>query len=71
MFGQNRHPAPPYLFEGFEPDEQSSTALDNFKSAIITAYERALDDGISSSVALAAMLDMASTELMRTTHLNG
>jgi hypothetical protein len=71
MFGHNQQPAPQALFEGFNRDEQSSGALDNFKSALIIAYEQALDDGLSSSAALAAMLDMASTELKRTTHLNG
>jgi hypothetical protein len=71
MFGHNQQPVPSALFEGFSRDEQSSGALDNFKSALIVAYERALDEGISSGVALAAMLDMAATELKRSMHFNG
>lgn len=71
MFGHNRRPVHPALFEGFNRDEQSPEALDEFKSALIVAYEQALEEGISSCAALAAMLDLAAAELRRSTHLNG
>jgi hypothetical protein len=71
MFGHNRRPVSPALFEGFSGTEQSNEALDDFKSALIIAFEQALEDGISSSMALAAMLDLAAAELRRCNHLNG
>jgi hypothetical protein len=71
MFGHNRRPVPPALFEGFCKPDQSSEALDGFRSALIVAYEQALEDGISSSMALAAMLDLAAVELRRCNHFDG
>jgi hypothetical protein len=43
----------------------ASFAMDDFKSALIVAYEDALMNGISPSSALAAALDWASSELER------
>jgi hypothetical protein len=70
MFGHNWRPVPPALFEGFNRSEEASEALDDFKGALIIAYERALEEGLSSSAALAAMLDLAAAELRRCTQLS-
>jgi hypothetical protein len=45
--------------------QMASFAMDEFKSALIVAYEDALLNGISPSSALAATLDWASSELER------
>ena len=47
------------LFEDFEKDN-TSKAIDNFESALIAAYERALESGLAPGAALAAMLDWIS-----------
>jgi hypothetical protein len=39
--------------------------MDEFKSTLIVAYERALRSGLRPSVVLAALLDWASSELER------
>jgi hypothetical protein len=71
MFGDDRQFASPALFEDCKRDEASSEALDQFKSALIVAYEQALEDGMSSGTALAAMIDVMSIELKRCTKLAG
>jgi len=52
------------LFEDFEKDN-TSKAIDNFESALIAAYERALESGLAPGAALAAMLDWISSEFAR------
>jgi len=59
------------VFDEFQECDASSEALDEFKSAIIIAYERALEGGISSSAAFSAMLDLLAAELKRCVHFNG
>jgi hypothetical protein len=71
MFGHNRRLVPPDLFVGFDGDVPSPEALDEFKSALIIAYEQALEDGISASAAIAAMLDLMSAEFKRCVHIAG
>ncbi len=71
MFGHDKRLVPQAFFEDFEKKDISSDALDDFKSAVIVAYERALDEGISSGIALAAMLDLMSIELKRCVQLAG
>jgi hypothetical protein len=65
MLGHNRHPVPLALFEGFNKEDFSSEAVDKFKSALIIAYEQALESGISPGRALGAMLDWVSLEVKR------
>ena len=71
MFRDDRQFVPPALFEDCKRDEASPEALDELKSALIVAYEQALEDGMSSGTALAAMIDVMSTELKRCTKLAG
>jgi hypothetical protein len=71
MFGHDKRLIPQSFFEEFENNTPSSVALDEFKSTVIIAYERALDEGISSGAALAAMLDLMSVELKRCVQLAG
>ncbi len=59
----NRIPAPASLFEGFERVSYESTAMDEFKGSLAAAFEKALQDGIPPSAALAAVLDWAASEL--------
>jgi hypothetical protein len=65
MLGHNRQPVPLALFEGFEREDFSPEAVDEFKSALIVAYEQALESGISPGHALGAMLDWVSMEVRR------
>jgi hypothetical protein len=65
MFGHDKRLVPQAFFQDFENSDPPSGALDEFKSAVIIAYEQALEDGISSSLALAAMADLMSVELKR------
>ncbi len=69
MLGHNRQLVSLALFEGFEKEEISAEAVDDFKSALIVAYEQALQNGISPGYALATMLDWVSLEVRRYTRL--
>ncbi len=71
MLGHNRHPVPQALFEGFEKENSPNEAIDEFKSALIVAYEQAIESGISPGLALAAMLDWVSLEVRRYTCMPG
>ena len=50
-------------FEGLAEEPGLTEALDEFESAVIIAYETALQNGLSQAAALAALLEMASREL--------
>jgi hypothetical protein len=69
MLGHNRHLVPQTLFEGFEKENTSTDAIDDFKSALIVAYEQALENGMSPGSALGTMLDWAALEVKRYTRL--
>jgi hypothetical protein len=71
MLGHNRHPVPLALFEGFKKEDVADDVADDFKSALIIAYERALENGISPGFALGAMLDWISLELRRNAAFEG
>jgi hypothetical protein len=71
MFSHDRQFVPSAFFEDCKRDEASLEALDEFKSALIVAYEQALEDGMSSDTALAAMIDVVSIEIKRCTKLAG
>lgn len=71
MFGHDKRLVPKAFFQDFEKNDPLSGVLDEFKSAVIIAYERALDEGISSVSALAAMADLMSQELKRCEDLAG
>jgi hypothetical protein len=65
MLGHNRQSVPLALFEDFKREDTADEAADDFKSALIVAYERALESGISPGHALGAMLDWVSLEVRR------
>ena len=46
-------------------DWPNTRAMDEFESALIAAYEQALENGVSPHSALAVMLDLASVETQR------
>ena len=69
MLGHNRHSVPQALFEGFERENNPDDAIDEFRSAMIVAYEQALENGVSPGFALGAMLDWISLEVRRYTSL--
>ncbi len=71
MFGHDKRLVPQTFFKDSEKSDPLSGALDEFKSAVIIAYERALEEGISSVIALAAMADLISVELKRCEDLAG
>jgi hypothetical protein len=65
MLGRNEQAVPAALFQGFKKGRCSPEAIDQFRSTLITAYEQALQKGVSPSCALGAMLDLASAEFQR------
>jgi hypothetical protein len=69
MLGHNRHLVPQALFEGFERENTSAEAIDEFKSALIVVYEQALENGMSPGSVLGTMLDWAALEVKRYTRL--
>ncbi len=69
MLGYNQRLAPLTLFDGLKKEDASLEAIDEFKSALIIAYEQALKGGLTPSAALAAMLDWLSLEFKRSTSL--
>ncbi len=71
MFGNNRPPVSPAFLEYPKREQGSTEALEEFKGALITAYERALEEGVCSNIALATMLDLVSAELKRRIHFRG
>jgi hypothetical protein len=71
MFSHDRRFVPSALFDDYKRDETSTEALDEFKSALIVAYEQALEDRMSSGTALAAMIDVMSMGIKPCTKLAG
>jgi hypothetical protein len=65
MLRNNARAVPANLFEGFEKDSGGAEALAAFESALMVAYEQALDNGVCPSMVLAVMLDMAAREARR------
>jgi hypothetical protein len=53
------------LFEEFKAKDDTSKAIDAFKSRLIIAYEQAIADGVSPNAVLPAALDWLSVELKR------
>ncbi len=53
------------LLGDFQGGNASPAVIDEFKSALIVAYEQALESGISPAYALGAILDWASLEFKR------
>ncbi|MGO9483354.1 MAG: hypothetical protein ACLPX9_02045 [Rhodomicrobium sp.] len=66
MSARQRQKATAIVWETCESNLDLADPLDEFQSALIVAYEHALEQGISSSAALAVILDMASSEMQRT-----
>jgi hypothetical protein len=67
MFQDKTQLAPSALFDGFEQNDPAQEPVDSFRSELIIAYERALENGISPITALSAVLDWASQEIKRYT----
>lgn len=65
MWGHNHQAVPAALFEGFKNKTAAQEAADAFKSALIIAYEQALQNGLSPYAALSAMLDWVCAEFER------
>jgi len=53
------------LLGDFEKENASPVMVDEFKSALIVAYEHALESGITPAFALGATLDWISAEFKR------
>ncbi len=53
------------LLGTFRKEDTSPAVIDDFKSALIVAYEQALENGVSPSYALWAILDWVSLEFKR------
>jgi hypothetical protein len=64
MSDHNEAIVPESLFQVFERD-QSPLEEDKLKSRVIAAYEQALDQGLTPSRALAAMLSWVAEESTR------
>jgi hypothetical protein len=67
MSGRSQQLIPLALLEGLRKEGASSEAIDEFGSALIIAYEQALDSGLTPSAALAAMLDWVLSEFQKST----
>lgn len=65
MFSDHKQVIPRSLFEGLRREDASSDAIDELKSALIIAYERALESSVCPSAALAAIMDWALIEFKR------
>jgi hypothetical protein len=70
MCGQDRQLAPRALFEGIGTRDSAPEAAGELMSALIIAYEQALEAGISPAAVLAAALDWVSLEIQRHTSLH-
>ena len=65
MSARQRERATAFVLDASENDRDLADPLEEFQSALIRAYEHALEQGISPSTALAVILDMASSEIQR------
>jgi hypothetical protein len=66
MFGHNQQALPARLFEDLKKEEDGwPEATDEFNSALIIAYEQALESGLTPSAALAVMVEWISLEFKR------
>ena len=53
------------MSETYENNRDLAGPLEEFQSALILAYERALEQGISPNTALAVILELTSSEMHR------
>jgi len=53
------------MLETCENNRDLADPLEEFQSALIIAYEHALEQGISPSTALAVILELTSSEIQR------
>jgi len=69
MQNQTPHPSfadrPSKIVEDFKIGNFTAQAMDDFVSVLIVAYEQAVRNGVPPHCALAAMLDVASSEAFR------
>lgn len=65
MLGHKRKTVPASLLDGSQKNDRLGEAIIEFKSALMAAYERALERGLCPSHALAAVLSWAANETER------
>lgn len=65
MSARQSQKATAIVWDACEINRDFTDTFDEFRSALIVAYEHALEQGISPSAALAAILDMAASEMQR------
>ena len=65
MSARQSQKATAIVWDAREINRDFTDTLDDFRSALIVAYEHALEQGISPRAALAAILDMAASEMQR------
>ena len=70
MFCHDKRLVFPDLFDDSQECDASKEALEEFRSAVIVAYEQALEEGISANAAFSAMLDLMAAELKRSVHFS-
>ena len=71
MLGREFFAIPEALLEGLEQEALPAEAIDEFKSQLITAYEGALQKGVSPCCALGALLDLVAEEAQRCAAVTG
>lgn len=69
MFSDHKPLVPRSLFEDLKREDACSEAMDELRSALIVAYEQALESGVCPSAALAAILDWMLPEFKRSSGL--
>lgn len=65
MLGRHSLAIPEALFECLEQETPPAEAIDELRSKLIVAYEQALQNGVSATSALQAMLHLVSEECQR------
>lgn len=65
MNTRQRERATPIVLETCGNNRDLAGPLEEFQSALILAYERALEQGIGPSTALAVILELTSSEMQR------
>ncbi len=65
MFEQDTQSMPQALLTEFGTEDAASEPVDSFRSELIVAYERAVEEGIHPITVLSAVLDWASQEIKR------
>jgi hypothetical protein len=65
VLGRDFFAIPEAIFEGLEQETPPVEAIDDLKSDLIAAYERALQKGVSPFCAIGSLLDLVAEETQR------